>query len=164
MSNSGNPMIYLNKSDFPLVHDLNRFPDLGHARRISSAGDWHALGSTRLCASHDLSALEGIQSHGQTQARSAQSQRLLLSRSILGPVFCSVDRPRIFARHRDQFECAAPTFLSLGFSLQDDLAQHLVQRQPSSTMGSLLPIWRIIRSAWLVRFTPTTQRAPISNR
>ena len=157
-------MIYLNKSDFPLVHDLNRFPDLGQARRSLSAGDKHALGSTRLCASHDLSAFEGIQPYGPSHARAAQSQRLLLSRSVLGSVFCSVDLPRIFARHRDQFACAAPTFLSLGFSLQDDLAQHLVQRQPSSTMGSLLPIWRIIRSAWLVRFTPTTQQASISNR
>ena len=57
-------MIYLNKSDFLIVLDLNRISDLGHARRISSAGDRHAFGSTRLCANHDLSALEGIQSHG----------------------------------------------------------------------------------------------------
>jgi hypothetical protein len=60
-------MIYLNKSDFPFVHDLNRFLDLGHALQILSAGDKHALGSTRLCASHDLSAFEGIQPHGPSQ-------------------------------------------------------------------------------------------------
>jgi hypothetical protein len=32
-------MIYLNKSDFPFVKDLNRFQDLGHALQILSAGD-----------------------------------------------------------------------------------------------------------------------------
>ena len=56
-------MNYLNKSDFPFVHDLNRFLDLGHALQILSAGVKHALGPTRLCASHDLSAFEGIQPH-----------------------------------------------------------------------------------------------------
>ena len=30
-------MIYLNKSDFSLVYDLNRFQDLGHAWQILSA-------------------------------------------------------------------------------------------------------------------------------
>ena len=61
-------MIYLNKSDFSLVHDLNRFLDLGHAWQISSTVGRHALGSTRLCASHNLFASEGIQSHGSGQA------------------------------------------------------------------------------------------------
>ena len=132
-------MIYLNKSDFFLVHDLNRFPDLGHARRISSAGDRHALGSTRLCASHDLSAFEGIQQHGPSQARAAQSQRLLLPRSVLGSVFCAVDHLRIFARHRDQFARAAPTFVSLGLSLQDHLAQltGLMAMETQSLLASL---------------------------
>jgi hypothetical protein len=112
-------MTYLNKSDFSLVHDLNRFQDLGHAQQISSAGDRHALGSTR------------------SQACPAQSQRFLLSRSVLGAVFCSADRPRFFARFRVQFACAAPTFPSLGFSLQDDLAQHHGQLEPRSAMVSL---------------------------
>ena len=74
-------MIYLNKSDLPLVHDLNRFPDSGHARPISSAEGKHELGSTRLCARHDLSASEGIQPDVSGQACSAQDQRLLLTRS-----------------------------------------------------------------------------------
>lgn len=130
-------MIYLNKSEFSLVHDLNRFHGLGHAWQISSAGGRYAFGSTRLCASHDLSALEGFQPHGSGQAFSAQSQGFLLSRSVLGPVFCSADRPRIFARYRDQLACAAPTFLSLGLSLRDHLAQHAGQRQPCSSMVSL---------------------------
>jgi len=55
-----NPMIYLNKSDLPFVHDLNRFLDLGRALQILSAGDKHALGATLLCASHDLSAYDQV--------------------------------------------------------------------------------------------------------
>jgi len=75
-------MIYLNKSDFPLVHDLSLFPDLGRARRISFAGYRHALRSTRLCVSHAfLHALEDMQPRGRGQTCSAQSQRLYLSQS-----------------------------------------------------------------------------------
>jgi hypothetical protein len=129
-------MNYFNKSDFYFVHDLNRFQDLGHALQISSAWDTHALGSTRLCASHDLSAFKGIQPHAPSQARAAQSQRLLLSRSVLCTVFCSADRARVFARYRDQFAFATPTLLSLGRLLQDHLAQHPGQRQPRSAMTS----------------------------
>jgi hypothetical protein len=67
-------MIYLTKSDFPFVHDLNCFLGLGHALQILSAGDKHALGSTRLCASHDLFAFEDIQPHDPSQALEAQSE------------------------------------------------------------------------------------------
>ena len=70
-------MIYLNKSDFTLVHELNCFQVMENAQQISSAGDRHALKQPRLYASHEFSTLKGIKSHGQ--GHSTNSKSLLVS-------------------------------------------------------------------------------------
>ena len=63
----------------------------------------------------------------------------LLSRLVLGLVFCPTNRLRIFARFREQSAFTAPTSLSLGLSLQVDLnrPQHNGQCKPFSPVVSL---------------------------
>jgi len=57
-------MIFLDKSDFSFIHDSNRFLGLGHAWHISSAGDSHAFGSTRI----KLEEIEECVASGQSLA------------------------------------------------------------------------------------------------
>jgi hypothetical protein len=58
-----------------------------------------------------------------------------------GPVFddglCSVDLPRVFARHRGQFACPSQAAVSHGASLQDCFLQHFSQFQYNPALANL---------------------------
>jgi len=81
-------MIYLNKSDFPFVHDLNRFLDLGHAVQILSAGDRHALEILRVLdlnmfETTPISTLLGKLQNGPKKRSRSYSTKSVLNVGIL---------------------------------------------------------------------------------
>ena len=129
-------MTYLGFLAFQSGLDLN-FDSMTYGLLRSHAKDRNEPRQACFLSTHGVSAPEHFPSmRGRSQRRS-QGSRFHLHGPVLDHGLCSVDLPRVFARHRGQFACPSQAAVSHGFALQDRFSQHFVQRQCNPALANL---------------------------
>ena len=103
----------------------------------SHAKDRNEPRQARFLSTHGLLAAEHVSPLRCQAPRRLQGSRFHLHGPVLDHGLCSVDLPRVFARHRGQFACPSQAAVSHGAALQDCFSQHLGQCQCNSALANL---------------------------
>ena len=143
-------MIYLGFLAFQSGLDLN-FDSMTYGLLRRHAKDRNEPRQACFLSTHGLLAAEHVSPLRGQAPRRSQSSRLHLHGPVLDHGLCSIDLPRVFARHRGQFACSSQAAVSHGSALQDSFSQHLVQRQCNPALANLRRL----------RATPDRHGAPV---
>ncbi len=117
--------------------------DSVHPSGLSALKDCRTIRPTSFSANHAALATHGVFANDEASPRRTQGSCVHLSRPASRARLCTVDRTRLSKGHRNKSSRTSKAPISLGLSLQDDLAQHLIPTTSWTQCMSTLSDWRV---------------------